>query len=269
MNVDAIESEPDLALLAAGLRVLQLRSYDIDSDLSVLVCVTCGTGVHPTSPIVHAQTHGIRLSKPAMAELNRFIPTLSLAGDNKDFPSPPPSQAPMDIVKLQDGLKCHACGYACRSTSSMDSHWSDDHKHEAKDYSFSNVQTVFSRLPVFFAVDPILKGLARDDLYRVYLAQFGPEMAKADASLPRPVSENEVSPLLRVTLWHEHLADYTVDKVSVRSVRLLLDTRIAGQKTPWLGKPLHDTVSGYMQDIRAKMKQIPIPARMLLMQYPV
>jgi len=126
MNVDVNESESDLAMRAASLKVLKLLSYDIDSDLSVLVCVTCGTGVHPSSPIVHAQTHGIRLTKAIVAELNRFIPTLSLAGDNKDFPSPPPSQAPIDIVKVQDGWKCHACGYACRSTSSMDSHWSDD-----------------------------------------------------------------------------------------------------------------------------------------------
>jgi hypothetical protein len=151
----------------------------------------------------------------------------------------------------------------------MDSHWSDMHRYQVKDYSICKVQTIFTRNPKFFVVRPVLKGLSKDDPYRVYLTQFGPEIAEADARLPEALTENEVPPLLRVTLWHEHLAESTVDRVSVRNVRLLVDTHIAGQKFPWLGKRLYDTISGYMQDIKGKMKKVPIPARMLLMQYPV
>jgi hypothetical protein len=36
-----------------------------------------------------------------------------------------------------------------------------------------------------------------------------------------------------------------------------------------LGKPLFETIGAYMSDIKKKMKAVPIPARMLLMSYPV
>jgi hypothetical protein len=106
-------------------------------------------------------------------------------------------------------------------------------------------------------------------MYRLYLKQYGPEITTADKTIAAPVSENEVPALLRVTLWHEHLAPFLTDKASVRNVRLLLDTQNATKKTPWLGKPLFETIKDYMQDIKQKMKKTPIPARMLLMQYPV
>jgi len=271
MNVD-IEPETgsDAALRAAGLKVLDLQKGTINTNLCVLVCVTCEGGVHKKSPIVHSQTHGIKLTKQHITDLTKLIPTLRLASETTDFVSPPNDQAPIDYIKIQDGLKCNGCSYVCRTPKTMAHHWSNVHKGEGSpDYSKSKVQTVFAKRPKFFSVLPVLTGLASDDMYRLYLSQCLPEITAADQKIIPAISQNEVPPLLRVTLWHEHLERFTKDKVSVRNVRLLIDTMNASKKTPWLGKPLYSTISSYMLDIKTKMKKILIPARMLLMQYPV
>ena len=131
MIVDLVkESGSDAALRAAGLKVLDLRSANIDTNLAVLVCVTCEGAVHPKSPVVHAQTHGIKLTKQNIADLTKLLPTLRLATENKDFPHPTDNQAPVDHIKLWDGLQCQACSYCCRSCNMMDSHWSAKHRGE-------------------------------------------------------------------------------------------------------------------------------------------
>jgi hypothetical protein len=270
MNVDVEEvSGTDAALRAAGLKVVDLRSYQIDTNLSVLVCLTCEAGVHKNSPIVHAQTHGIKLTKQQVQDLNKLIPMLRLAQANKDFPPPRPDQAPIDYIKIQPGLTCLACDYSCRKSNRMDHHWSDDHKGQEQDSADCKVQTIFNERPRFFAVQPVLKGLGPQDKYRLYLTKFLPEIAEADKTIIPPISENEIPALLRVTLWHEHLAPFIKDKASVRSLRSLYDTALAGKDTPWLGKPLSVTVNAYIGDIKKKIRKTPIPARMLLMQYPM
>jgi len=271
MNVDAEqESGSEAALRAAGLKVLDLRKCNIDTNLSVIVCVTCQGGVHPKSPIIHAQSHGIKLTKQHISDLNKLIPTLRLASETKDFSSPPNDQAPIDDIQIHKGLQYNSCSYACRMQNPMDNHWSRDHRAEGSpDFSDCKVQTIFASKPKYFTVLPALKGLASDDMYRLYLSQFVPEIALADKVIVPPISDKEVPPLLRVTLWHEHLQPFTKDKASVRDLRWLVDTAYAEKKTPWLGKPLYTTVSFYMQDIRRKMKKTLIPALMLLMKYPV
>jgi hypothetical protein len=270
MNVDTEESAAEAALRVAGLKVLKLKPYQIDSDLSVLVCITCEYAIHQNKAIVHGQTHGIKLTKQHISELNKLIPPLRLANTTKDFPPPPNNQAPIDYIKIEGGIRCHQCDYACRKPSAIESHWSDHHRDiGSPDYTSCKVQSIFAASPNFFIVRPILKGLAPNDPYRLYLAQFESQIATADKSIIPPISENEVPPLLRVTLWHEHLASLTTDKVSVRNVRLMLDTKHAVKETPHLGKPLFETIGAYMSDIKKKMKAVPIPARMLLTSYPV
>jgi hypothetical protein len=270
MDVDEGEAQDRSALCAAGLVVMELGKFNIESDLSVLVCTTCQAGIHKSSAIVHGQTHGVRLTKLQIADLNKLVPTLRLANSTKDFPSPPNDEAPIEHLKVQDGIRCHACTYSCRTANTIEKHWSDNHRDFGRvDHSKCKVQSIFAASPIFFVVRPILSRLAPDDKYRLYLTQFEAEIAEADKHIVPPISENEVPPLLRVTLWHEHLAPYTTDKVSVRKLRYLLDTHRANNKTPALGKPLYNTITAYMQDIKRKMRNTPIPARMLLMQYPV
>ena len=271
MNVDLVqESGSDAALRAAGLKVLDLRSAKVDTNLVALVCVTCQHAVYPNNAVVHGQKHGIKLTKQHIADLNTLVPTLRLATCNKDFPHPPNDQGPVEDIKIKSGRKCNACSHVAGTKNSMDTHWSTEHRGEGSpDSTTCDVQTIFAERPRYFVVLPVLTGLGPDDKYRLYLSQFTSEIATADKTIVPPIAESEVPPLLRVTLWHEHLESFTKDKRSVRVVRLLLDSQHANKYTPWLGKPLSLTITSYMQDIKKKMKRIPIPARMLLMQYPV
>lgn len=254
MEVDTTEeSESDAALRAAGLKVINLRSYSIDTNLSAFICVTCQAAVHKNSPIVHAQTHGIKLTTQQIQVLNKLITTLPLAKANKDFASPPPDQAPIDLISVQSGTMCLACGYACRKSNRMDTHWSQEHRGQEQDSADCKVQTVFNERPRFFVVQPVLKGLGPQDKYRLYLSQYLPEIAEADKVVIPPIAENEVPALLRVTLWHEHLGPFITDKKSVRELRLLYDTAHANRSTPWLGKPLtsdcHHVYGGHQEEI--------------------
>jgi hypothetical protein len=154
----------------------------------------------------------------------------------------------------------------------MDNHWNTKHKDlggiAAQDVSVCKVQTFFLSHPKYFAVMPVMKGLGPQDKYRLYLTQLADEVAEADATIVPAVSENQVPALLQVTLWHEHLATFTTDKATVRNTRSLVDTWAANEKTPWLGTRLSGTVTEYMQVIKRRMANIPIPARSLLMEYP-
>jgi hypothetical protein len=177
---------------------------------SVLICLTYGATVHKNSPIVHVQTHGIKLSKENVQELNNLILTLELAKANKDFPSPPQDQALINHIKIQSGLKCLACNYVCRRSNTMDTHWSDEHLGQEQDTADSKVQTIFTKRPRFFVVQPVLKGLGPQNKYCLYLSQFLPQIAKADKVIVSPMgTENEVPALLCITLWHEHLAPFS------------------------------------------------------------
>jgi hypothetical protein len=160
--------------------------------------------------------------------------------------------------------------YFCRTRNTLDRHWSDHHSAlESPKFSLYKVQTIFARMSNFFGVLPILRGLDTNDKYRLYLSQFSAEISTGDLSLALAVTDHEVPPLLWVTLWHEHLAPFIKDKIFIRATWLLMNTQHGTKKHPHLGKPLSSTIEDYIQDIKKKMKKVPIPVRMLLMQYPV
>jgi Pyruvate/2-oxoacid:ferredoxin oxidoreductase delta subunit len=270
MEVDPNEPETASLWQALGLKVLSLESYGFDTTLSVLVCTECEAGVHPKVPVAHAQSHGIKLTKAQIDSLNNAIHFLNLASDTKDLPTRAAYKAPVDYIKIQSGLACKACVYFCPTSHTLESHWTDCHSTLGRaEWSDCQVQTIFARQPNFFAVLPILKGLATDDKYRLYISQFSAEISKGDSSLAPAVSDHEVPPLLRVTLWHEHLAEIIKEKISVRATRLLVDTQHGTKKHAHLDKPLSSLIEDYMLEIKKRMKQVPIPVRMLLMQYPV
>jgi hypothetical protein len=270
MSVDSEESRFERALRFAGLKVMSLESYSVGCNLSIIACTSCEGGVYPKSTIPHVQSHGIKLTKEHISDLTETIPTLNLVTETKFLPSPPHKRAPVDSIRIHEGFLCSLCIYSGRTPATMDSHWSSNHRDQGgADYSQGKVQTIFDRHPQYFTVLPTLKGLGPQDKYRLYLEKFSSEIEIADTTFIPAISEHEIPPLLRITLWHEHLSKFTNDKASVRAIRFLVDTHHAGQTTPWLGKQLYTTISDYMQDIKAKMKKVPIPARMLLIQYPV
>lgn len=272
MEVDTEESGAAGALRSADLVILKLRSYEIASDLSVIVCKKCQVAVSPKNLLTHVKVDGIKLTKQQITDLKDHIPTLKLASESSDIPPRSPHLGPIDHIKQVSGYECGSCGYCSPQISTMNYHWSTEHKDiggaAVKEVSVCQVQAFFLQRPKYFPIVPILKGLAPNDKYRLYLKQFSSEVAASDKIFPGAKSDLETPPLLRVTLWHEHLAKFTIDKVKVRIIRSLVDTHAAGKTHPWLGRPLSKTIQDYMRNIREKIKKTDIPTLMLLMNYP-
>jgi hypothetical protein len=101
----------------------------------------------------------------------------------------------------------------------MDTHWSKMSKLgkcRNRVTKGTNVQTFFENHPIFFAVNPQLDADGpRPSLFNLYIERFEGEMEKAqERQVLPPESENEITPLLKVMLWHEHLGPFLIDQKS-------------------------------------------------------
>jgi hypothetical protein len=101
----------------------------------------------------------------------------------------------------------------------MDTHWSKMSKLgkcRNRVTKGTKVQTFFANHPIFFAVNPQLDADGpRTSLFNLYMERFEGEMEKAqERQVLPPKSENEITPLLKVMLWHEHLGPFLIDQTS-------------------------------------------------------
>jgi hypothetical protein len=178
MDVDQIECGSEAALRSADIVVLKLGDYEIDSALSVLVCKKCKVAVPPKSLLTHIKGDGIRMTKRHLSDLNKLIPTLSLADRSSDIPPREDYLAPIDHLGHEPGFKClvPGCGYCTPKPNTMDWHWLTKHSDiggsGAKQICEAEIQAFFSLWPEYFPVIPILAGLAPNDKYHLYLKQL-------------------------------------------------------------------------------------------------
>ena len=157
-----------------------------------------------------------------------------LHSKHQNVPQPTNRPAPFVGIQLHDGMRCTECHYTCRKKSKMEGHWSQAKKlgkclnRKAKD---TKAQTFFECHPTFFAINPQLDLEA--SLFDLYLEQFEEKLERAQEQhvLP-PSSENEVNPLLRVMLWHEHLGPFLGDHQTSSS-----DTSSSSQHGPQIAEP--------------------------------
>ncbi len=104
----------------------------------------------------------------------------------------------------------------------MKNHWRDANRQgDCLDRAAkkTKVQTYFESLLVFFAVNHHLdQDSAQPSLFNLYVGRFEEEMEAAlRGQILPPRSENEVSPLLKGMLWHEHLEPFLIDSQAAPS----------------------------------------------------
>ncbi len=249
-----------------------LRAVPIGDDLQAVICITCQKAVsfdmvirlnHPT------REHGVVLTKQQRKGLANWFMT-SKGGfilRAKDLLSnPSPDETPISGVEIKQGLKCEAlgCTYCCVEKDTMQGHWKDVHKGqhrreygwesdlESDFWTSSAVQRLLSSS--YFVVNPSLANTASGDIYRVYLRQYGPQLQECKTLFLQHTSEFEIPPLLRITGWHEHLADYTKNARSVARVRSLMLPPRKEESRTWRGQTLKGTIQTYMQVIQQTAK---------------
>lgn len=259
-------------LAKASFTIITLSHLQTTPPSRLLACTKCLQGVNPLSLIFHSHGHHITLLPAEKQNLQTIINNSTFLDDtNYNVSSPTPPCSPIEGLLIEEGIACKLCSYCTIGARTMRNHFSLKHKGVlgfAKDNTKSiQVQTLFPRYPKYFAVTPILRGLQQDDLFTVYLQQCVPEIENLQILNP-PLNPNEVSPLLKIMQWHEHLKDYISDRESVQ--RLLELTKLPTSKRgeAWMGTPLRETVEGYMRNVRVKANNSSLGIRCLLKECP-
>jgi hypothetical protein len=192
-------------------------------------------------------------------KFSRYI----LHSKHLNVPQPTNRPAPFVGIKLHHAaMQCTECHYTCRKKSKMEGHWSQAKKlgkclnRKAKN---TKAQTFFECHQIFFAVNPQLDPEA--SLFNLYLERFEEKLERAQEQqvLP-PSSENEITPLLRVMLWHEHLGPFLVDDQTSSS-----DTSSGSQHSLQIAEPspmyLHEKITSLRSFIalpKRLSKRIPL-----------
>jgi hypothetical protein len=113
----------------------------------------------------------------------------------------------------------------------MDIHWADANKLRQclnRIKKGTKVQTYFNFRQPFFTVNHHLNGGPQPLAFDLYQERFGGEVESArDRQILPPKSENKITPLLKVMLWHEHLDPFLLDDQSSSDSSTTSDNNIA------------------------------------------
>ena len=239
--------------------------------LWLVACIQCECGLTSKSALSHARiTHEIPLSREERTTIQDILDKPSILKNPGDAEPPKNPCAPIDGLLQQKGLICPLCPYAGTAESTIRNHLRNVHR-DAKGPAKSKkkvaiVQSFSKQNPKYFKVIPILSQMSKGNLFSVYLDQHAPEIDSLQLVNP-PVDHHEVPPLLKITLWHEHLAPYIGDETKILSLLELTKTPPVKEEI-WIGTPLRKTIEAYMKDAAHKGNHCPLRIRCLLMECP-
>ena len=277
MDIDLPLAAPDedtILLNMASLKAIPLTYLSGTPPPLLIVCSTCQLGLTPKSAILHARNkHRIPLDKNQKKSIQAILDQSSIIKKPGDTVPPKFPCPPINGLEQKQGLTCTLCKHCCIEKSSMQQHFSMDHKNSFYTPKNSSkavtVQAFSSQNCAYFQMSPVLSGMSQDNLFAVYLKQHVPLIDSLHLINP-PLDHNEVPPLLKVTQWHEHLALF-MDKDKDK-VRLLLELTQpptqAEDENSWLGKLLCNTIEAYMKDAAHKGNSSPVGLQRLLMECP-
>jgi hypothetical protein len=265
------ELNEESLLAQASLQVLRLSCLGSFPVPIVLACKECAHGVTPKQALKHVAKHGVRLSKEEKKALTVWLTDTQLPSMPSDIPIPRRGSAPIEGLQVRQGYACSNCLYAAPELSSIKRHLSMCHPNTLgtfRDHSVTSaVQAYFPSQGIYFAVNTVLAGLDINDPYAIYINQIASVIDSSKKVNP-PTSVNEIPPLLKMTLWHVHLADHLTDKDKILAVTSLVSLPTTNRGLKWLGQPLGNIILNYMKDIRKKADNAPLGIKCLLMDCP-
>ncbi len=257
-------------LAQVGLQIINLDFLDISPPPGLLVCMDCKYGIPPKSALEHIKTHHITISSQDKACFANTIETELCVDSKQKLAFPPKLSPPLAGLKVSKGWGCKLCSYCSITSGTFRTHFMDNHLNklgsQASQMQEINVQQYFQRTPCF-EITPSLAHLEKNNLYKLYLQDFSPTLTTSHL-LPPPTSVNEVSPLLRMMQWHEHLKDFIGTKVKVEAMKSLFKLPTANHGNQILGKPLGFLINKYLKNIRTQANAATLGIKCLLMECP-
>lgn len=237
--------------------------YRFHAKHFIMICVTCECAVLPSGALSHVKNqHSISVSREQQEHWTQTIVEWNVT-TNSSIPSPQDHQ-PVELLKLHaNAYCCNYCAYAALTIATFSKHWGLNHKSihlpSKERYHDGFVQTFYSHAPcTYFEVNvPIPNSTA---LFDVYMKKEIPSYTPFDVIIPS--APREIPPLLYNTRWHEHLADYIIDKEKRRSLFSL------AHPTGFSKSPLWKLVWNYLGTVANIAKNSSMRVRCLLTEYP-
>jgi hypothetical protein len=228
-----------------------------------MICVTCGCAVLPGEALSHVKNqHEISVSREQLAVWNQTVDDWNVTTD-RIIPRPQ-DHKPVELLKVHSNAYCcNSCAFASLTISTFSKHWSLNHKlvgfRPNERYHEGHVQTFYSHAPcTYFEIDsPIPNSTS---LFDVYMKKEVPQYASFNVTIPS--AAREIPPLLNSTRWHEHLADFLLEKEKRRELFTLAHpSKIAKC-------PLWKLVWNYVGTVANIAKDSSMRVRCLLTEYP-
>lgn len=276
MQLSPIEDVSTI-LEMAGLRTINVKSSGDGSDRHILAC-THSDCLHAltigTTLLHHIAKHKVPLTRPQQKEIGDWLVTDPPLTRSEDIATPQPGMPPIHGLKVHHGLACLLCTYCALTDRSMEQHILEEHTgaydrtaKKSSRHRSASLQTFFIQRPRYFEVNPVLEGCASTDLYSIYVNNLAKTIESSVLVVP-PSGENEIPPLLRITCWHEHLADFITDRPKIQELRKLMTLPTSKSGLQWLGDRLSAVINTYMVKIRKMANAGGIGVKCLLMECP-
>ena len=243
--------------------LLDYLGYRFHIKHSIMICVSCGCGVLPGDALGHVKNqHNISISREQQMLWDQTVTEWNVTNE-RSLPRPQDTQ-PVELLKIHaNAYCCNCCEYAALTVGSFSKHWSLKHRsvglRPSERYHDGSVQTFYTHVPcTYFEVDmPISKS---STLFDVYMKKEVPSYTPFNMTIPSSV--REIPPLLNSTRWHEHLADYILDKEKRRVLFTL------AHPTNYTKCSLWKLVWNYLGAVANIAKDTSMRVRCLLTEYP-
>lgn len=243
--------------------LLDYLGYRFHTKHFVMICVSCGCAVLPDNALGHVKNQHRIIATKEQQELWKTTVAEWNVNTDSIIPSPTDRQ-PVELLKIHPrAYCCNICDYAALTIATFSKHWSVKHRNNNLPPSERShegyVQTFYSHAPcTYFEVDnPISTSTS---LFDLFIRKEIPSYEPFDVIIPS--APREIPPLLYNTRWHEHLADYMVDKKTRQSLYTLAHPINFTKDRLW------KLVWNYLNIVVDIVKDSSMRVRCLLTEYP-
>lgn len=240
------------------------------SHYKTLHCMICLTAQLEGAIGAHLRDkHQMSWSKADTGDLRSFVASNPVA-DFHSIKSPMSGGLPVEgLALVSTGHACIACNACYQNMKTFRNHWALHHKDHPSAvesaFTMCTVQSFLHRSKGFFQVEPRLSVMSATDPFYLFLSKNVP-VFEAETDIAQAVQAKDTPPLLQITGWHEHLAEYLSSKPKLEAL-LRLKVLPGVKDTSPLGN-LRWLVRDYVKDIRSKNSNASMNVRCGLMQYP-
>jgi len=187
----------------------------VDPVLKSLCCEACEVSLIPLHVEKHVRGyHGCTHIHIDLTQLEKVCDDL---GALRNFPpiSRDETHPQYAGLRLDDGIGCTYCPYACISTSNMMKHCGEKHQSRKTPSSWPSVPVQCLDKQAhksFFHVTPQKKlNVMQDD---IYIANLQNLMYSAEEEfIVEGLNSRQISPWLLSTCWHEHIDGYNTEEL--------------------------------------------------------